>query len=66
MGLVMKGAHGALLRTSHKSHEAICDADRAGTGKKVILISVLHYDNLCRTVECIFANIDRIILLPQR
>lgn len=30
----MKGAHRALLRTSHKSHEAICDADRAGTGEK--------------------------------
>lgn len=50
MDLVMKGAHRALLRTSHKSCEAICDADIAGTGKKVILISVLHYDNLCRTV----------------
>lgn len=30
----MKGAHRAFLRTSHKSWEAICDADIAGTGKK--------------------------------
>lgn len=30
------------------------------------MISVLHYDNLCRSVECIFANVDRIVLLPKR
>lgn len=33
--------------------------------EKVILISVLHYDNLCRSVECVFANVDRIVLLPE-
>lgn len=34
--------------------------------EKVILISVLHYDNLCRSVECVFANVDRTALLPKR
>ena len=33
--------------------------------EKVILISVLHYDNLCKSVECVFANVDRIKLLPK-
>lgn len=34
--------------------------------EKVILISVLHYDNLRRSVECVFANVDKIVLLPKR
>lgn len=33
--------------------------------EKVILISVLHYDNLCRSGECVSANVDRTVLLPE-
>lgn len=34
--------------------------------EEVILVSVLHDDNLCRSVECVFVNVDRTVLFPKR